>query len=114
MIFCYIHRLVPCPVVIREAYLDSRWEWIQKSAASYVNRESKSQFSISSVLLELRQSCGRGGGKIKGSEGMEDTRRTQLTESTKQGVFGLTETEVASMGPAWIFTKFSVYICPGY
>lgn len=40
------------------------------------------------------------GGKIYESEGREDTRRPWSTESLKQGLHGLTETEVANMGPA--------------
>lgn len=37
-------------------------------------------------------------------------RRPWPTESTKQGSHGLTETEMSSVGPAWIIRKSSVYI----
>ena len=41
----------------------------------------------------------------------EDFRRTWPTDSMKQGSFWLTETEASSNGPAWICTRFSLYIC---
>lgn len=40
---------------------------------------------------------------------MEDMRKTWPTVSTKQCSVGLTEIEVASMGPVCICTRFSVY-----
>jgi hypothetical protein len=33
-------------------------------------------------------------------------------EPTKQGSHGLTETKVESTGPAWIYTRSSVYVMP--
>ena len=36
---------------------------------------------------------------VRGAEGIEDTRRSWLTESTKQGSPGISETEEASTGP---------------
>lgn len=44
------------------------------------------------------------------SERMEDTWRTWLSESTKQGSLGLTETEVASTMSEWIFTRTFAYM----
>jgi hypothetical protein len=44
------------------------------------------------------------------SEGMEDKRRIWSTKSTRQGSYGLADTEVASMGPARISAKFSEYV----
>lgn len=37
--------------------------------------------------------------RLQGVEGMEDTKKIQPTESTKQGTYGLIETETASKGP---------------
>lgn len=41
---------------------------------------------------------------------MEDSKRTCPTESTKQGSHGLTETEVASPGLAWVCPRSSEYM----
>lgn len=43
---------------------------------------------------------------------MEDTRKTWSMESTKPGLHGLTETETADLGPAWVCTK-SLRVCYG-
>lgn len=44
------------------------------------------------------------------TERMEDTRRTWPAKSTNQGLYGLTKTEAASTGFAWVCTKFSAYM----
>lgn len=36
---------------------------------------------------------------------MKDTRRTRPSESTKQGTYELTEIEVASLGPTWVYIR---------
>jgi len=41
---------------------------------------------------------------------MEATRRAKPSESTKQGLYGLTEAEAASAGPIQVCTQSSVYI----
>lgn len=41
---------------------------------------------------------------------MEDTRRTWLTGSTKQGSRGFTETEAPSTGPVWFCPRSSAHI----
>lgn len=41
------------------------------------------------------------------SEEMEDPR-TQPTELTEQDSHGLTAVEAASMGPAWIYTSYTM------
>lgn len=58
----------------------------------------------------IRGPRGRGGGKIVGVRGMEDTRRAWPTKSTNWSSYGLTEAEVASRGPAWVCTRFSGYV----
>lgn len=42
--------------------------------------------------------------------GVRDTGRTRPMESTKQGSWGFTETEVAIVESMWIFTRSSAYI----
>ena len=39
---------------------------------------------------------------IAGARGVEDTRRTQPTEPTKQGSWGLIETEATITDPVWV------------
>ena len=63
--------------------------------------------SMGSIPLELREPCGRGGGQIVGDRGDEGTRRMWSTESTKQGSWGLTETEAAITEPAWVYARSS-------
>jgi len=41
---------------------------------------------------------------------MEDIKRTQLTESTKQGSYSLTVTKLASTEPPWVCTRSSAYM----
>lgn len=48
--------------------------------------------------------------RLQKSEGMEDAKRKWPIKSTKQCSYGVTETEVASMGPAWVCTRFSPYV----
>lgn len=48
-------------------------------------REPELEIFVKSLPLELWESHGSGGGKIVGAKGIEDTRRTRPTESTKQG-----------------------------
>lgn len=38
MIFCYTHRLVPCPIPFRNSSSSSRREWVQRSVV-HVERE---------------------------------------------------------------------------
>lgn len=44
----------------------------------------------------------RGGGRNIGARGVKDTTGTQVTESTKQGPWGLTETETTNIKPVWV------------
>lgn len=41
---------------------------------------------------------------------MEDTRRTGITESTKQCSHGITESETESSGPLWVYTQSFTYM----
>lgn len=91
MIFCCIAKLMPCPVVIRESSSSSSWEQVQRCTGRHnVERESKLEDSTGFLPLELR----RGGRILSESKGTEDTRRAWLTESTKQGPYGLMVTKV--------------------
>lgn len=63
------------------------------TARFYADIESKLEVCIGPILSELR----RRGRKIVGVRRDGDTRRTRSTESTKQGSYGFTETEVASI-----------------
>lgn len=50
-------------------------------------------------------------GKIVGAtEEEEDSQRTRSTESAKQGLRGLTETEAETTEPAWVCAKSSAYM----
>jgi hypothetical protein len=56
---------VPCPVVIREASSNSRWEQMQRhTIRHYVKRESKFQGVIWSLPSEIKKPHRREGGKI--------------------------------------------------
>lgn len=67
------------------------------------------EVSIISFLGEHPWLLGGGGVKILGAKGMEDTRRTPSTKSTKQGTYGLTETEAACTGPAGVCVRSLLY-----
>ena len=43
-----------------------------------------------------------------GARGLKDTRRARPTESTKQGSWGLTETDAAVPAPLLVCTRLSV------
>ena len=49
---------------------------------------------MAKLSMKVRESCGRGGERIRGARGVEDTTRTWPTESINQGSQGLTEAEV--------------------
>ena len=51
-----------------------------------------------------------GGKRIAGSGGVEDPRKTQLTDSTKHGLRGFIETETAVTGLAQVCARSSAYI----
>lgn len=52
-VFCYTNRSVLCPVVIREASPDSRWEWVQRSGNKHEQRTSKAEVFIASIPSEI-------------------------------------------------------------
>lgn len=111
MIFVYTHRSVPCLVIITEASSGSRWEWVQRYTVIHcIDRESKWLVSIESLPSEIGTSHGTQKEIFQELEGMEDTKKTWPMELTKRGSHGLTETEMASTGPSWIYTRSSVYI----
>lgn len=60
--------------------------------------------------------CNQGIPAEKGEEGLQaasgvkDTMRTRPTESTRQGPQGLTETEMAIIEPARVYSRTSAYM----
>lgn len=50
-------------------------------------------------MMKLRKLLREGGGRIIGAGGLKDIQRTESTESTKQGSWGLTETGAAITEP---------------
>lgn len=56
----------------------------------------------SKISCRAQGTCKRREGRIVGARGVEDTRRTQPTESTKQGSEGLTETKAGVREPAGV------------
>ena len=92
MTFCYTHRSVPYPVIIREAFSGSKWEQIQRHIArKFMERESKFEVSIKFLPSEIRKSCRIEGREIVGIRFHEDSRRTMTSDSTNQGTHELTE-----------------------
>ena len=75
-----------------------------------MQRERESKLEVSTGSLPLRNLMKEGEERSQDSEGMEDTKRTWTTESTKQGSNLHTETEAASTESAWICTRSSVYL----
>lgn len=64
MIFCYTHRLVSCPVVIREASSGSRQEHMQRPTPRHcVKRKCKLQVSIGSLSPRAQKSPWKRGRK---------------------------------------------------
>lgn len=105
MIFCYIHRLVPCPVIIRKVFSNNWWEWMQRPIVRYT--ESKSELSIGSLPTELRETQRRGGGgkvvELRGNRGtypIESTKQDTCAQSPKQQAQGL----------PWVCARSSVYM----
>lgn len=47
---------------------------------------------------------------LEDAEGMEDTKRTRSSESTKSRLYGVTETEPASTEPSQVSNRSSLYI----
>lgn len=83
---------------MKEASSDSRWEQMPRlTAICYVERKSKLEVS-SNPSLEFKELHGGEGGKVLRVIGNEDTRRTRPSESTKQGVCKLAESEASSTG----------------
>ena len=80
------------------------------SQTLYRKRDSKQEVFILSFPSELRESYLRSCGKISRVRRVEETRRTWLSESTKQGTHELMKSEAASTGPTWVYTRSSIYI----
>lgn len=101
MIFCYTHRFVSYPVIFRDNSSCSRLDGIMKpTARHYMNKGLNQEVSIRSLPSE----------RMKELDGMKDIR-TRSNDSTKQGSYGLTETEVASRGSVWAYcTSFPEHV----
>lgn len=68
--FCYPHRLVLCPVVIREVSSGSRWESMQRPTAQHsLCWGFKLEVSIGSLPSEFGEFHRRGGANIVGLRG---------------------------------------------
>lgn len=100
---------MPSPIVI-SGFLWQQMGTDAETRSQASCGESKLEVSIMSLLGEHPWPLGGGGVKILGAKGMEDTRRTQPTESTKQGAYGLTETEAACTGPAGVCIRSLLYV----
>lgn len=110
MIFYYIHRMVSCTVVIREASSGRRCEQVQRSIVRhYPERKPKLEVFIGSLAVETG-TVEEGEARVQVSEGMEDIMRTWHSESTKQASRGLTETEAAIIRHARASTRFSACV----
>lgn len=95
MIFCYIRRVVSCTVVISEASSGRRWEQVQRSIVRhYSERKPRLEVFIGSLPVETGP-VEEGEERVQVSEGMENIIITWHSESTKQALHGLTETEAA-------------------
>ena len=68
-----------------------------------MQRESKLEVSIGSFPLEMRENP-------LDTQRIENMRETWPIESAKQDAHGLTESEAASSGPAWVCTRSSAYM----
>ena len=93
------------------------WEWCipplilcmgrikQRGQVTFPKSHSKlrSKHSRRPVRNPVWKECGL-------SEKIDNTRRTWLIESTKHSSHGLTETETASIGPARVCTRSSVWM----
>jgi hypothetical protein len=65
MLFCYTHRSVPYPVIIRETFWGSRWERMQRPIARHSSkRESELKVSIKNLPSGLGE-YGQTGGRKK-------------------------------------------------
>ena len=62
----------------------------------------------SKSLVRAQGDLWKKGRKDCRSHGVQDSRKTWPTESTKQG---LTETQVAIMEPAWVCARSSYMLC---
>lgn len=102
----YTHRLLPCPVESREASSSSRWEVMQRP----ICRESKLEVSFGFLLSEIWDLHERGGGMPVGVRGVLENTRKSLIEPIKQDSHGPTETETASTGYGWVYTRYSPYM----
>jgi hypothetical protein len=71
---------------------------------------SKRDVSIKFLLLRLREPHGRGNRRMWEPEGIEETKKTRPFISTDQRSYEFAETEAASTGPAWVWTRSSAYI----
>lgn len=80
------------------------------SQPDIMHSESKWNFSVKYLASELRVAGKRRRKECKNQRGMDNTRKTRPSESTKQSTYELTETGKISTGPIQICTRSSLYI----
>lgn len=79
------------------------------TARHFPENMTKWDVSIKSVPSDLRESHRRGRRKSGKATGLEDTRRTRPSESTKQGAYALRDRN-RTHRPTRVYTRSSVYI----
>ena len=80
------------------------------TARYYVERKNLNWKSHQNLGTELRNSPEQKVKILQEPKGIEDTRRTRPSVSTKQGAYEFTETEAASTVSTWVCTRFSTYM----
>lgn len=102
MKFCYTTRSVPCTFIIRETPSGSKWERVQKLTATHYGERGRERLNLMSTLISPLENLGntQKRRKILWVRGQRRWRKPGehdcLPEPTKQGLYGLLETEVAS------------------
>lgn len=110
MTLCYTLRLVTCPVVTRELFLEAVGSRHSKPQQDIIASEIISCSSTGPSSQKLGNHLEEDEERLQVSQEMENTRKTCLNKSTKQGSHGLTETTVLSMKPTWVCTSSSAYV----
>lgn len=108
MIICCAHRLLPCPVIIKEAPSGNWWEESTEPQPDIMWR-SKMEVSFRTIPLKIWEQYRKGGEKnvwvrVVGGYQKNLTHLIKLT-----GSCDLTESEGASTEPAWVCSSFSAY-----
>lgn len=109
MIFHNTHRLMTCPIGIREASSSTRWEQVPKSTAKhYAKIESKLEVSIESLLWSSGTQKKRPKKDYRSQREWSTPEHTLLNQLSR--VHMCSDTEAESTGSKWIFTRSSVHM----